>query len=119
MNAQTVYTATAAERWAWFLVLRELRGLPPWSDDEFSTPDAAQLSIIADQLQQQSRARGGGDFKISRQRPPSNSRSLRLNLRHRRRVTDRLPRALVHDSQVLSVAQRSGLSPSVGWVTKC
>lgn len=134
-NAQTVYYATAAERWAWFLryadtlstddisrlfpdqefseaagvlqmisqnpdqllaynarlkfqrdeaarilqakqegieegiekgrhegrinLLRELLGLPTWSDDEFSTRDAAQLRIIADQLQQQLRARGG------------------------------------------------------------
>jgi hypothetical protein len=40
-------------------LLRELIGLPTWSDDEFSTRDAAQLSIIADQLQQQLRARGG------------------------------------------------------------
>ena len=39
-------------------LLRELLGLPPWSDDEFSAREAAQLSMIAEQLQQQLRARG-------------------------------------------------------------
>jgi hypothetical protein len=39
-------------------LLRELLGLPTWPEDEFSTRDATQLSNIADQLQQQLRARG-------------------------------------------------------------
>jgi hypothetical protein len=39
-------------------LLRELLGLPKWTDNEFSTRDAAELRLIADQLQQQLLARG-------------------------------------------------------------
>jgi len=38
-------------------ILQDLRGQRVWTDEEFSQCDAAQLNALADQLQQQMRAR--------------------------------------------------------------